>query len=167
MRPMRADANDTPAPDQAGLERLVRQVLDEARAQGATQAEAGVSIEAGLNLTVRLGEVETVEHQRDRGLGITVYFGKRKGSASTADISPAAIQESVRAACSIARYTAEDECAGLADAALMAKDLPDLDLDHPWDPEPDAVIEMATRCEEAARAFDKRIENSEGATVTS
>lgn len=153
--------------DQAGLERLVREVLDEARAQGASQAEAGVSVESGLNLTVRLGEVETVEHQRDRGLGITVYFGKRKGSASTADLTPAAIQESVRAACSIARYTAEDDCAGLADAALMAKHLPDLDLDHPWDPSPDTVIDMATRCEEAARAFDKRIENSEGATVTS
>jgi len=162
-----ADANDTPAMTQAGLERLVQEVLAEARAQGASQAEAGVSVESGLNLTVRLGEVETVEHQRDRGLGLTVYFGNRKGSASTADLSPAALRESVRAACSIATYTAEDDCAGLADAALMAKDLPDLDLDHPWEPEPDTVIDIATRCEEAARAFDARIENSEGATVTS
>ncbi|HEX2668824.1 MAG TPA: metalloprotease PmbA [Gammaproteobacteria bacterium] len=164
---MRADANDTPELNQAGLQQMLEDVLREARAQGASQVEAGVSVESGLNLTVRLGEVETVEHQRDRGLGLTVYFGTRKGSASTGDLGPEALRETVRAACSIARYTAEDDCAGLADAALMARDLPDLDLDHPWDPAPDAVIDMATRCEEAARAYDPRIENSEGATVTS
>ncbi len=164
---MQQDAHDTPEMTQAALEQRVRDVLAEARAQGASQAEAGVSVESGLSLTVRLGEVETLEYQRDRGLGITVFFGHRKGSASTADLSPAALRESVRAACSIARHTAEDPCAGLADAALMAKDLPDLDLDHPWDPEPNTVIDMARRCEDAARGYDARIENSEGATVTS
>lgn len=164
---MRADAtHDTPGMTQAGLEERVQDVLREARALGASQAEAGASVESGLTLTVRLGEVETLEHQRDRGLGITVYFGKRKGAASTADLSPEAIRESVRAACSIARYTAEDDCAGLADAELMARDLPDLDLSHPWDPEPDEVIDIALRCEDTARGFDPRIENSEGATVT-
>ncbi|MGE5626013.1 MAG: metalloprotease PmbA [Bacillota bacterium] len=159
--------HDTPEVTQAQLEERVHEVLRHARELGASQAEAGVSVESGLTLTVRLGEVETLEHQRDRGLGITVYFGKRKGTASTADLSPEAVHESVRAACSIARYTAEDDCAGLADAELMAKDLPDLDLFHPWDPEAEAAIDIARRCEDAARGFDKRIENSEGATVSS
>jgi PmbA protein len=160
-------AHDTPAVKPADLESLVAEVLSEARKLGASQAEAGVSSDSGLTLTVRLGEVETLEYQRDRGLGVTVYFGKRKGSASTADLAPAAVKETVRAAVSIARYTAEDECAGLADAALMARDLPDLDLNHPWGLSPEAAIEIARSCEDAARAFDKRIENSEGATVSS
>ncbi|HSN17298.1 MAG TPA: metalloprotease PmbA [Gammaproteobacteria bacterium] len=151
---------------QADLQALAEEAIREAKKLGASQAEAGASVDAGLSLTVRLGEVETLEHQRDRGLGLTVYFGTRKGSASTADFSLAAIHESVRAACSIARYTAEDPCAGLADAALMAKHIPDLDLDHPWDPDPELVTDMARRCEDAARAFDPRIENSEGASVT-
>jgi len=159
-------AHDTPAMMQVDLQRLTEEAIREARALGASQVEAGASVDAGLSLTVRLGEVETLEHQRDRGLGITVYFGSRKGSASTADFSPEAVRESVRAACSIARYTAEDPCAGLADAALMAKDLPDLDLDHPWDPDPEVVIDMALRCEDAARSHDKHIQNSEGASIT-
>lgn len=158
--------HDTPAATQAALENLVHAVLQQARKLGASQAEAGVSAESGLTLTVRLGEVETLEYQQDRGLGITVYFGKRKGSASSADLSPTAASETVRAAVSIARHTAEDECAGLADAELMARELPDLDLDYPWELAPDAAIEIARACEDAARAQDKRIENSEGATVT-
>ena len=165
---MRANhSHDTPAVKQADLETLVAEVLRETRTLGASQAEAGVSIESGLTLTVRLGEVETLEYQRDRGLGITVYFGRRKGSASTADLSPAAVKETVRAAVSIARYTAEDECAGLADEELMAQELPDLDLNHPWALSPEDAIEIARNCEDAARTFDKRIENSDGATVTS
>lgn len=165
---MRANHNhDTPAVKQADLETLVAEVLRETRTLGASQAEAGVSIESGLTLTVRLGEVETLEYQRDRGLGITVYCGQRKGSASTADLSPAAVKETVRAAVSIARYTAEDECAGLADKELMAQELPDLDLNHPWALSPEDAIEIARHCEDAARSFDKRIENSDGATVTS
>jgi PmbA protein len=162
-----AAVHDTPGLTQADLQGLAETAIREAQQLGASQVEAGASVDAGLSLTVRLGEVETLEHQRDRGLGITVYFGTRKGSASTADFSLAAIRESVRAACSIARYTAEDPCAGLADAALMAKHIPDLGLDHPWDPDPDVVIDMARRCEDAARAHDPRIENSEGGSVTS
>ncbi len=163
---MTAEVHDTPALDQAGLEQLTRDAVQMARAQGASQAEAGASVESGLSLTVRLGEVETLEYQRDRGLGLTVYFGTRKGSASTSDFSADAIRETVRAACSIARYTAEDTCSGLADAELMAKEFPDLDLDHPWDAEPDMVIDIARRCEDAGRSYDARIENSEGGSVT-
>ena len=158
--------HDTPALTQAGLEQLVRDVLKQARDQGASQVEAGVSADSGLNLTVRMGEVETLEYQRDRGLGLTVYFGTRKGSASSADLTPAALADTVRAACSIARYTAADECAGLADAELMATEFPDLDLCYPWEPEPEAVIAMAKSCEDAARGFDPRIENSEGASIS-
>jgi len=165
-----AVVHDTPAVNppisQAGLEQLCRDAVQLAREQGASQAEAGASLDAGLSLTVRMGEVETLEHQRDRGLGVTVYFGSRKGSASTSDFSASALRETVRAACSIARYTAEDDCAGLADAELMAKEFPDLDLDHPWDPDPDVVIDMARRCEDAARGYDARIDNSEGGSVT-
>lgn len=163
---IRAD-HDTTGYSQADLDGLVEHILKEARTRGASQAEAGASIESGLTLTVRMGEVETLEYQRDRGLGVTVYFGTRKGSASSSDLSPAAIAETVRAACSIARYTAEDSCAGLADAALMAKDIPDLGLCHPWALEPEDAIAIAKKCEDTARGFDKRIRNSEGATVTS
>ncbi len=114
---------------------------------------------------VRLGEVETLEHQRDRSMGITVYFGQRKGSASTADFSLDAVRATVAKACSIARFTAEDESAGLADAALMARSPPDLDLSHPWNVSADRAIEIAKACEAAALGFDSRINNSEGASV--
>lgn len=154
-------------PDQAQLESLVQQALAEARSQGASAAEAGVSFDAGLSVTVRLGEVETLEFNRDRGLGITVYFGQRKGSASTSDWSAAAVKETVQAACAIARYTGEDPCAGLADPALMARDIPDLQLCHPWGVAPEEAIEIARSCEDEARGFDARISNSEGASVSS
>ncbi len=149
------------------LETLVSDILAEARAQGASAAEAGVSLESGLSATVRLGDVETIEHNLDKGLGVTVYFGRRKGSASTADFSPEAVRDAVAAACRIARYTAEDEYAGLAEAELMAREVPDLDLDHPWGLSPEAAIERALEAEEAARAFDPRITNSEGASLSS
>lgn len=116
----------------AQLEQVVEDLLNEARRQGADAAEAGVSAQTGLSVTVRLGETETIEHTSDNGLGITVYFGHRKGSANTTDLRPDAIRESVAAACRIARYTSEDPAAGLADAELMARDVPDLDLYHPW-----------------------------------
>ncbi len=152
---------------QARLEQLVDDLLSEARRQGASAAEAGVSSDAGLSLTVRLGAPETIEHTRDNGLGVTVYFGHRKGSASTSDLSPQAVKETVEAACNFAKYTSEDPCAGLADAELMARDLPDLDLYHPWELPVDEAIELATRCEAAAREADARIFNSEGATLNS
>jgi PmbA protein len=148
------------------LKDIVALALKHAQRLGATQADADASLQKGLNVTVRLGEVETVEYQRDRGLGITVYFGKRKGSASTGDFSSTAIEATVAKACTIARYTAEDDCSGLADAADIARDIPDLDLDHAWDLEPDAAVELARRCEDAGRAVDTRINNSEGASVS-
>ena len=115
---------------------------------------------------MRLGEVETLEHQRDRSMGITVYFGQRKGSASTADFSPEAVRATVAKACSIARFTAEDACSGLADAALMAaiaarsRSVASLDLTA------DRAIEIAKACEAAALDFDPRINNSEGASLS-
>jgi PmbA protein len=126
---------------QVDLQSIIERALEEARARGATQAEAAVSQDTGLSVGVRLGEVETLEHQRDRSLGLTVYFGQRKGSASTADFSMDAVRATVAKACSIARFTAEDESAGLADAALMARSPPNLDLSHPWNVSADRAIE--------------------------
>src|SRR5579871_3397623 len=145
---------------QSDLESIIERALEEAKARGASQAEAAVSQDTGLSVSVRLGEVETLEHQRDRSMGITVYFGQRKGSASTADFSPEAVSATVAKACSIARFTAEDPYAGLADAALMARSQPDLDLDHPWDLSAERGIEIARACESAALKFDARINNS-------
>ena len=150
---------------QSDLESIIERALQEARARGASQAEAAVSQDTGLSVGVRLGEVETLEHQRDRSMGITVYFGQRKGSASTADFSPEAVGATVAKACSIARFTAEDASSGLADAALMARTPPDLDLSHPWNVTADRAIEIAKSCEAAALGFDSRINNSEGASV--
>jgi PmbA protein len=150
---------------QADLESIIARALEEARARGASQAEAAVSQDTGLSVGVRLGEVETLEHQRDRSMGITVYFGRRKGSASTADFSPDAVRETVAKACSIARFTAEDACAGLAEAELMARAPLDLDLSHPWNVSADRAIEIAKACEAAALGFDARINNSEGASL--
>jgi PmbA protein len=161
------EARGAKLPEPAELEALVQQVLAEASRLGASAAEAGVSLEAGLSVTVRLGEIETLEYHRDRGVGITVYFGQRKGSASTSDFAPHAVRETVRAACDIARYTSEDTCAGLADAALMAREVPDLDLCHPWDIDAERAIVIAQRCEAAAREADARISNTEGATLSS
>lgn len=141
--------------------------IREALRAGADQAEAGASLDSGLEVTVRLGEVETLERSRDRGLGITVYFGKRKGSASTADLSRDAILETVRAACEIAKFTAEDPYAGLADADLMAQSVPDLDLWHPWSFTVEEAIELAQTCEAAARDLDPRINNSDGSNLSS
>jgi PmbA protein len=150
---------------QSDLESIIERALEEARTRGASQAEAAVSQDRGLSVGVRLGEVETLEHQRDRSMGVTVYFGQRKGSASTADLSPDAVRDTVAKACSIARFTAEDTYAGLADAALMARSQPGLDLDHPWDLSAERAIEIAKACESAALKHDSRINNSEGASL--
>jgi PmbA protein len=148
------------------LERIVATALEEARRQGATQAEASVGLQQGLTVTVRLGEVDTIEYHRDRGLAVTVYVGQRKGSASTADLRPEAVVESVGKACSIARYTAEDPCSGLADPERLAREFPDLDIDHPWAIDADEAVERARECETAGRNVDARINNSEGATLS-
>ncbi len=159
-------ADDTPIlDDKPRLESLVQQILDEARAQGASAAEVGVSAERGLSLSVRMGEVETVEFTRSGGFGITVYAGQRKGHASTSDTRPQAIREAVAAALEIARHTSEDPFAGLAAPEQLARDIPDLDLYHPWHIDADAAANLARECEEAGRAVDNRIVNSEGATV--
>src|SRR5271163_1050283 len=150
---------------QADLQSIIERALDEARARGASQAEAAVSQDTGLSVGVRLGEVETLEHQRDLSMGITVYFGQRKGSASTADFSLQAVDATVAKACSIARFTAEDASSGLADEALMARSPQDLDLSYPWNVSADRAIEIAKTCEAAALGFDARINNSEGASV--
>ncbi len=149
----------------AQLENVVRFVLDEAARQGATQAAADASINQGLGVTARLGVVETIEYQRDRGLSVTVYFGHRKGSASTADLGMGAVRDTLEKACTIARYTAEDPYSGLVDPEALARDIPDLDLYHPWPLAPEEAIELARRCEAAGLAVDPRITNSEGASV--
>ncbi len=145
---------------------MVALAIDEAKKLGATEVEAGVSVDTGLSVTARLGEVETLEYQRDRGMGVTVYRGKRKGSASTGDLSATAIRETVAKAFSIAGFTAEDECAGLPDPDTIARNPPDLDLCHPWSIEPDEARDVAVACEAAALQHDKRIGNSEGATLS-
>lgn len=149
------------------LKTLVSEALAEAKQQGASSAEANVSINHGLSATVRLGEVETVEHNRDQGLAVTLFFGKKSGSASTSDLTPGALRDCVRAAATIARYTAADEFSGLADPDQLARNLSDLDLYHPWNPGVERAIELAKACEDAARASDTRITNSEGASVSS
>jgi PmbA protein len=149
------------------LKTVVQQLLDEAKQQGASAAEAAFSVDNGLSVSARLGDVETIEYHCDQGIGVTVYFGQKKGSASTNDVSPDSLKETVKAACSIARYASEDEFAGLPDPALLATDFPDLDLNHPWAIDAEKAIELAIECENSARQFDKRVSNSEGASVNS
>jgi len=147
------------------LQQIVGDLLAEAEKQGASSAEAGVHRQRGLDVTVRLGETETIEHTNDQGLGVTVYFGQRKGSANTTDLRPQAVRETVAAACRIARHTSEDPAAGLAEAEMMASEIPDLDLDHPWEIDALQAAGIARECEDAARAHDTRIHNSEGASL--
>ncbi len=147
------------------LENLVALALDEARSLGVDQAEVAASQDTGLSATARLGDVENLEFTNDRGLGITVFKNACKGNASTSDITPAAIREAVAKACSFADLTAEDSNSGLADAERMATVIKDLDLDHPWEIDANQAITLAIESENAAMAADKRISNSEGATV--
>ena len=147
------------------LQEVVSSALAQARAAGASTADADASVQQGLTVTVRMGEVDTIEHHRDRGMAVTVYFGYRKGSASTADLRPEAVSQTVAKACTIARYTASDDCAGLAEAEAMAQVFPDLDLDHPWDIDAEHAVELARECEAAGLALDARLTNSEGASL--
>jgi PmbA protein len=156
---------DTSLADLDRLAAITQDVIRLARAKGASEADVAASIDLGLSIGVRLGEVETVERTRDRGVSVTVYFGRRKGSANTADLDPKSIEQTVEHACAIARYTEEDPANGLADPALLAKDLPDLDLWHPWDITPEEAISLGIEIEDAGRAFDPRIDNSDGASV--
>lgn len=147
------------------LQVQVEHILAEARRQGATACEVAVSLQDGLTASVRQREVESVEFIRDQGFSITVYSGQRKGSASTTVMGDAAVRETVAAALAIARHTSEDDCAGLADPELMARELPELDLWHPWELSPEQAVELALECEEAAFAADPRITNADGTSV--
>ncbi|MEW5893682.1 MAG: metalloprotease PmbA [Pseudomonadota bacterium] len=148
------------------LRDLAGQVLELARAAGASAAETEVSEGMGQTVSVRKGEVETVEYNKDKGIGVTVYLGQCRGHASTSDFSRDALVRTVEKALAIARYTAADDCAGLADADLLAKTVPDLDLYHPWDVSVEGSVEIARAAEAAAFAVDRRISNSEGASVS-
>lgn len=147
------------------LTALSGRLLALCRGAGADQAEVSCSEERGLNVGVRMGEVETVEATRDRGIAVTVYFGQRKGSASTADLREESLAATVEQACAIARFTSPDPASGLADAARMATDPLELDAWHPWDVDADRAIELALACEAAGRDADPRIANSDGASV--
>ena len=149
------------------LRDLAGQVLELAKAAGASAAETEVSEGMGQSVSVRKGEVETAEYNKDKGIGVTVYLGQCRGHASTSDFSRDALARTVDKALAIARFTAEDDCSGLADAALLAKNSPDLDLFYPWTIDVDGAAEIARAAEAAAFAVDKRITNSEGASVSS
>ncbi|CCQ10393.1 TldE/PmbA protein, part of proposed TldE/TldD proteolytic complex [Pseudoalteromonas luteoviolacea B = ATCC 29581] len=149
------------------VKQAVKEVLDYAQSLGATAAEAAMSSTSGLSVSTRLGEVDTIEFNQDGGLGISVYVGNHKGSASTADLSKEALRSVVKKAVEIAKFTSDDPCNGLAEKALMAFDYPDLDLYHPANVSPDTGIALCKAAEEAALAHDKRIINSDGATFAS
>jgi len=145
---------------------MAQDALALAREAGASTAEAEISLSFGQNVSVRLDEVETIEYNRDKSLSVSVYFGQRRGNASTSDLSLQALRDTVRAACSIASHTAEDPFCGLADPASLEKHPRDLDLYHPWDIPVEDAIELARTCEHAALSHDTRLNNSEGANVS-
>ncbi|MBX3630374.1 MAG: metalloprotease PmbA [Nitrosomonas sp.] len=148
------------------LQQIAEDILKQAKKGGASACETHISDGFGQTVTVRKNAVETIEYNRDKSLSVTVYIDRRRGNASTSDFSLQAISDTVAAALSIARHTAEDDCAGLADIELMAKKFPDLDLYHPWDLSVESAIELAKNCEQAAFAVDRRITNSEGASIS-
>ncbi len=149
------------------LEQAAEIAIQQATSQGASAAEVGVSHSNGLSVTVRHGDVETLEHNNDTGLAVTVYFGQSKASASTSDLRSEAIADTVKAACGIAKHTQSDACTGLADSELMATEFSDLSLYHPWDIDPEQAINIATECEQAGFDVDNQISNSEGSSLSS
>ncbi|WP_457807867.1 metalloprotease PmbA [Kushneria sp. EE4] len=150
---------------QAALETAVAQALEHARSAGADACEIGASVQQGMEINVRGGSVETLEMARDQGIGVTLYLGRRRASVSSSDASPASLVDAVSRALDIARYTAEDPAAGLADPALLARELPDMGIHHPWALEPDEGIELAKRCEQGGLALEG-IDSSDGASLT-
>lgn len=152
------------------LREFAQTVLDHARAMGASGCECDVSEGFGLSVTVRKGSIDTLEHNRDKGIGVSVQFGiaphVKRGHASTSDFSPAALRQTVEAAVAIARHTAADDCAGLPEREQLARDLPDLDLFHPWHVSPEDAIEVAKRCEAAAFALSPKLRNTEGTSLS-
>ena len=163
---LNAQANDGFSYSRNYFEGLVDSALKHAKKIGATDAGAEASEGCGLSVSVRKGELETVERNRDKSLGVTVYVGHRRGNASTSDFSEAAIQQTVQAAFDIARFTAEDPTAGLPDEEDIAKVQPELDLFHPWAINSEEAAKLALACEEAALKTSRRISNSEGAGVS-
>ena len=153
------------------LREYAESMLARARRAGASACECEISEAYGISVTVRKGAVDTIEHHRDKGISVTLYAGERpnarRGHASTSDFSPAALEQTVQAAFSIARRTAVDDCAGPPEAELLARETPDLDLFHPWDLEAEEAIDIAQRTERAAFALSPKIRNSEGATISS
>lgn len=146
--------------------RVAEHILEMAKKQGASDAEVAISNSTGISIQVRLGEVETLEYHRDKGIGITVYFGQKKGSSSLSAIEEPALEEAVTAACHIAKYTSEDDCTGLADKASLAMTYPDLQLYYPWSLSTEEGITLTQETEQLGRQYDKRISNSEGAALS-
>ncbi|MGZ8288093.1 MAG: metalloprotease PmbA [Telluria sp.] len=147
------------------LQQLAQDVLGFAREQGGTDAAVEISEGSGLSVSVRRGKIETIEQNKDKGMGVTVYIGQKRGNASTSDFSPAALRATVEAAYNIARFTAEDDCAGLADADMLELNPRDLRLCYPWMISTEEAVVLAQRAEAAAFDVDPRITNSEGASV--
>ncbi|MBW8189460.1 metalloprotease PmbA [Neiella marina] len=155
------------AEEQAQLQQVIEDTLSYAKSKGASQAEVAMSRQTGVCVSTRMQEVETLEFNRDGALGISVYFGHKKGNASTSDLRPEAVRSAVDAACNIARFTSEDPFSGPAEASQMPDSVPDLELYHPGSLSPDHAIELAKRCEQAAFDADPRITNSDGANFAS
>ncbi len=163
---MEANNPTTQLNNREELIRIIETVLNQARQIGASDAEADIGVGMGLSANVRKGEIDKLEYERDKGLSVTLYLNGQKGNASTSDFSKGALNNTVEAAFNIARYASRDECAGLVEAELMAKETPDLDLYHPWDISPETAIDMAIECEQRAFDQDKRITNSDGSVVS-
>jgi len=159
-------STNTPLDNRDELTRIIDSVLSQAKAMGASAAEADIGVGSGLSANVRKGEIDKLEYERDKGLSITVYLNGQKGNSSTSDFSETAIKQSVEAAMGIAKYASRDEYAGLVEPELMATEFPDLDLNHPWSISPEAAIELAIECEQSAFDCDKRISNSDGSVVS-
>ena len=151
--------------NRAELTRIINRVLEQAGRLGADAAEADISAGSGLSAHVHKGQVDKLEYERDKALGVTLYLNRQKGNASTSDFSEAALAKTVQAAAGIAAHASRDECAGLVEAELMAGAVPDLDRHHPWPLAPEAALEMAVECEQRAFDQDKRINNSDGVSV--
>ena len=170
--PSATPSSDTSTPlagfqySRSRFEEVVDLALAHAKRLGAGDAAAEVSEGAGLNVSVRKGELENVERNRDKSLGVTVYLGQKRGNASTSDFSPEAVRQTVQAAYDIARFTAEDPVAGLPDPQDIADSYLDLDLFHPWAITSGEAVRIALACEHAAMATSKKISNSEGASVS-
>ena len=163
---MEAITTTTLSENRDELVKIIDRVLSRAKALGASDAEADIGTGAGLTANVRKGEIDKLEFERDKGLGITLYLDGQKGNASTSDFSPEALEKTVEAAYNIARYASRDPYAGLVEASEIAKEVPDLDLYHPWSLSPEAAIDMAIECEQLAFDQDKRINNADGTVVS-